>query len=98
MTADPQTPLVLSTITPGGFAVATAQLSPAVPIYFPLDLRACVARALDAVRPRALLLVEREWWPTVIRLARARGVPVGGELEYVDSGTLAQAVRDRRTV
>src|SRR4030065_385033 len=26
----------------------------------------------------------------------ARGVPVGGELEYVDSGTLAQAVRDRR--
>jgi recombination protein RecR len=27
----------------------------------------------------------------------ARGVPVGGELEYVDSGTLAQAVRDRRT-
>jgi recombination protein RecR len=28
----------------------------------------------------------------------ARGVPVGGELEYVDSGTLAQAMRDRRTL
>ncbi len=28
----------------------------------------------------------------------ARGVPVGGELEYVDSGTLAQAVRERRTI
>ena len=28
----------------------------------------------------------------------ARGVPVGGELEYVDSGTLAQAMRDRRTM
>ncbi|OZA22585.1 MAG: recombination protein RecR [Hydrogenophilales bacterium 17-64-11] len=28
----------------------------------------------------------------------ARGVPAGGELEYVDSGTLAQAVRDRRAV
>ncbi len=26
----------------------------------------------------------------------ARGVPVGGELEFVDSGTLAQAIRDRR--
>ena len=25
-----------------------------------------------------------------------RGVPVGGELEYVDSGTLAQALRERR--
>jgi recombination protein RecR len=28
----------------------------------------------------------------------ARGVPVGGELEYVDSGTLAQALRDRRSI
>jgi recombination protein RecR len=28
----------------------------------------------------------------------ARGVPVGGELEHVDSGTLAQAVLDRRPV
>ena len=26
----------------------------------------------------------------------ARGVPVGGELEYVDLGTIAQAIRDRR--
>lgn len=31
---------------------------------------------------------------TVSRLAR--GVPVGGELEYVDAGTLAQAMRERR--
>ena len=28
----------------------------------------------------------------------ARGVPVGGELEYVDAGTLAQAVRERRAL
>ena len=28
----------------------------------------------------------------------ARGLPVGGELEHVDSGTLAQAVRERRDV
>ena len=28
----------------------------------------------------------------------ARGVPVGGELEYVDSGTLAQAVRERKSL
>ena len=26
----------------------------------------------------------------------ARGLPVGGELEYVDAGTLAQALRERR--
>jgi recombination protein RecR len=28
----------------------------------------------------------------------ARGVPVGSELEYVDPGTIAHALRDRRTV
>ena len=33
---------------------------------------------------------------TVTRIAR--GLPVGGELEYVDSGTLAQAVAERREV
>ena len=34
-----------------------------------------------------------------IRVSRiARGLPVGGELEYVDSNTLAQALLDRRSV
>lgn len=28
----------------------------------------------------------------------ARGVPVGGELEFVDAGTLAQALRERRAL
>lgn len=35
---------------------------------------------------------------TGLKVSRiARGVPVGGELEYVDSGTLAQALRERRS-
>ena len=34
-----------------------------------------------------------------LRVSRiARGVPVGGELEYVDSGTLAQAFVERRSL
>ena len=33
---------------------------------------------------------------TVTKLAH--GVPVGGELEYVDAGTIARAVMDRRTL
>lgn len=34
-----------------------------------------------------------------LRVTRlARGVPVGSELEYVDPGTIAHALRDRRTV
>jgi len=32
-----------------------------------------------------------------LRISRiARGIPVGGELEYVDAGTLAQAFTERR--
>lgn len=34
-----------------------------------------------------------------VRVSRiARGMPMGGELEYVDSGTLAQAMLERRSV
>jgi recombination protein RecR len=37
--------------------------------------------------------------PRGLKVTRlARGVPVGGELEYVDSGTLAQALRERRAL
>jgi len=75
--AYPQDPLVVSTITTGGFEVATKLLGACgVPIYFPLDLAQCVAQAFDIIRPRALLLVESELWPGVIRLAKARGVPM----------------------
>jgi recombination protein RecR len=34
-----------------------------------------------------------------LRVSRiARGVPLGGELEYVDVGTLSQALLDRRAI
>jgi len=34
-----------------------------------------------------------------LRITRiARGIPVGGELEYIDTGTLAQALAERRPV
>lgn len=42
----------------------------------------------------AEMLKARDAQLKVSRLAR--GVPVGGELEYVDAGTIAQAVMDRR--
>jgi recombination protein RecR len=35
--------------------------------------------------------------PHQIRISRiARGIPVGGELEYIDLGTLAQSIYERR--
>ena len=70
-------PLVMSTITPGGFDVASRQMEGRGPVvYFPLDLGACVSRALDALKPRLLLLMESELWPNAIRLAASRGIPI----------------------
>jgi recombination protein RecR len=37
--------------------------------------------------------------PRGLRVTRiARGVPVGGELEYVDAGTISQALLERREI
>lgn len=77
-----------------------------------LGLDRLVARALDGVVSEVILATnftnEGEATahyltamlrPKGVNVTRiARGVPVGGELEYVDSGTLAQALRERRTV
>jgi recombination protein RecR len=76
-----------------------------------LGLEQLVARALDGVVREVILAtnytnegeatahyIAAMLQPKGINVTRiARGVPVGGELEYVDSGTLAQALRERRT-
>ena len=43
----------------------------------PLDLPRTMARALDARRPRVLILVETELWPNWLRLAQGRGTRIG---------------------
>jgi len=65
------TPLVLSTITPSGFQVASRWLGErGVTIYAPLDFRLTVRWSLEAIRPRMLLLVESELWPTLVHLTK----------------------------
>jgi 3-deoxy-D-manno-octulosonic-acid transferase len=45
-------------------------------IYFPLDWNFCVHRALDAVRPSLVLVLETEIWPNFLREAGRRKIPV----------------------
>lgn len=75
-----------------------------------LGLEKLLARALDGVVKEVILATNytnegeatahyisamlKSKGVSVTRIAR--GVPVGGELEYVDSGTLAQAMRERK--
>ncbi|MEX2610003.1 MAG: glycosyltransferase N-terminal domain-containing protein [Gemmatimonadota bacterium] len=43
--------------------------------YLPWDTRGPVRRALDALRPDALVFVRTEIWPVLVREAAARGIP-----------------------
>src|SRR6202521_1065793 len=73
----PDRPLVLSTTTNTGQALARErmQFADAV-IYFPLAWAFCVRRALDAVRPSVVLVLETEIWPNFLREAGRRKIPV----------------------
>ena len=68
--------VVFSTNTDTG-AQRLRELYPdAVVFYMPFDLSACVRRALQRVRPRAVVLVELEVWPNFLLACSRMGVPV----------------------
>ena len=74
---DPAVRFVFSTTSSTGWKQAEGQIGPDdVLIYNPLDFAGCVRRALDAVRPKAIVLTESEIWPNFIRAAKKRGVPL----------------------
>jgi 3-deoxy-D-manno-octulosonic-acid transferase len=45
-------------------------------IYYPIDRKKCVNRAINAVNPDAVVLVEAEIWPNFMWRLRDRGTPV----------------------
>jgi len=74
---EPETSFVLTTTTSTGHAMAERELhADDVLLYFPSDFPFVVNRALDALEPAALVLVESEIWPNLIRKAHGRGIPV----------------------
>ena len=75
--AYPERPLIVSTTTMTGQAVARQRLPFAdAVIYFPLDWAFCVRRALQAVRPAVVVVLETEIWPNFLREAGRRKIPV----------------------
>lgn len=73
----PARPFVVTTTTPAGRRFARAVLPPGTPVhFFPVDIPGVAIRALGRVRPGALVLIETEIWPNLIRGCSATGVPV----------------------
>jgi len=44
--------------------------------FFPFDIPFAVRRALSSIKPRALVLLETELWPNIVRQSTARGISV----------------------
>jgi 3-deoxy-D-manno-octulosonic-acid transferase len=76
----PGLPLLVTTVTPTGQERARAAFAPfgerATVAYLPFDLGFAVRRFFARHRPRALVLVEGDYWPLVLREARRRGLPI----------------------
>ena len=73
----PGRPLVISTTTITGQALARERMAFAdAVIYFPLDWAFCARRALAAVRPAVVVILETEIWPNFLREASRCSVPV----------------------
>lgn len=69
--------LMISTTTATGQRLARERLAFADGVfYFPLDWAGPVRRALRAVRPSLLVILETEIWPNVLRECQRAGVPV----------------------
>lgn len=74
--AHPNRPLIVSTTTITGQALARERMPWAdAVIYFPLDWAFCVRRALNAVRPAVVVILETEIWPNFLREAGRRKIP-----------------------
>lgn len=75
--AYPDRPLVVSTTTLTGQALARERMPFADAIfYFPLDWAFCVRRVLRAVRPSIVIVLETEIWPNFLRQTQRASVPV----------------------
>ena len=73
----PQSAVFVSTTTETGQRLARERLDLVDGIfYFPLDWVVPVRRALNAIRPALVIVMETEIWPNFLREARRRGIPV----------------------
>ena len=73
----PNLKIVVSTTTTTGMGELRSKLPHHIgKIYYPIDRRLFVIRALNTIHPKAIVLVEAEIWPNFLWRARDLGMPV----------------------
>lgn len=93
----PQSTLVVSTVTLTGQRLARDLFrnQAARVFYFPFDWRWSVRRALDALNPAVVLVMETELWPNFLRECKAREIPVALVNGRISRKSFARYVRIR---
>jgi len=72
----PDIPVLLTASTVAGHALAQKTVNNVQISWFPFDHKVVVRRFLRRANPRALVLIETELWPNVLRETRRHGIPV----------------------
>ncbi len=73
----PELPLTVTTMTPTGSERVRALFGDSVfHVYAPYDVPQCIARFLQRVQPRLLIIIETELWPNTIHACAAHNIPV----------------------
>jgi len=73
----PESTITVTTMTPTGSEQVRSELGDRVyHLYVPFDLPDAVARFLNHVRPRKILIMETELWPNIITAANSRDIDI----------------------
>src|ERR671924_561456 len=71
----PHLPILVSTVTETGQAMAREKMAAAACLYFPLDYPWVVRRVIGRIQPRLFLMVETEIWPNFLRELAQQEIP-----------------------
>ena len=74
--AQPDAQIFVSTTTATGQRLARERFGEAQCFFMPVDLGFAVRAYLNALQPKMLILVETEFWPNLLHLARKRGTAI----------------------
>ena len=72
----PDACLLVTTVTETGQEAAQKLKEADLCLYFPFDLTLIVRRVLATIKPAAVIIVETEIWPNLVRLASDSGIPL----------------------
>ncbi|MCK4653413.1 MAG: 3-deoxy-D-manno-octulosonic acid transferase, partial [Candidatus Cloacimonetes bacterium] len=72
----PQKDFVLSTTTATGQDIARKISPKLTAFFFPIDIDFVMKRVFNSINPELIILVETEFWPNMLHIAKKRKIPI----------------------